>query len=94
MKAYVEFRIPETYAKEFLPPKLGKNLRDFVRRVRVPGNSETYERIGEIYKFIRLRDQDYFFRADVFGNFNGHEGSCRLEKRIQSRKYRTHSWII
>lgn len=74
MKAYVEFRIPETYAKEFLPPNLGKNLRDFVRRVRVPGNSETYERIGEIYKFIRLRDQDYFFLGwDIQRNYSERE---------------------
>ena len=61
MKTYAEFRIPESYAKEFLPENLGTNLVGFIRKVRVPIESEMYERIGEIYKLVRNRDQKYFF---------------------------------
>lgn len=61
MKAYAEFRVPESYAKEFLPDSFGKNVMDFVRIVRVPVGSEMYKKIGEIYKLVRSRDQDYFF---------------------------------
>jgi hypothetical protein len=61
MKAYAEFRIPESYAKEFLPADLGKNITDTVRKVRVPVESEMYKRIGEIYRLVKTRDQRYFF---------------------------------
>jgi len=61
MKEYAEFRVPESYAKEFLPADFGKNVMDFVRRVRVPTDSEMHKKIGEFYKLVRSRDQDYFF---------------------------------
>ena len=61
MKAYAEFRVPESYAKEFLPAELGKNITGSVRKIRVPVESKIYERIGEIYRLVRSRDQRYFF---------------------------------
>ena len=61
MKAIAEFRVPESYAREFLPAEVGKNITDTVRRVRAPVGSELYEKIGEIYKLVKSRDQKYFF---------------------------------
>lgn len=62
MKAYAEFRIPEDYAKEFLPDNLGKSTSTKIaKRVRVLIGSEIYNQIGEIYELVRNRDQDYFF---------------------------------
>jgi hypothetical protein len=61
MKEYAEFRVPENYAKEFLPADLGKNITDSVRKVRVPVKSNVYEKIGEFYRLVESRDQKSFF---------------------------------
>jgi len=61
MKAIAEFRVPESYAREFLPAEVGKNITDTVRRVQTPVGSELYEKIREIYKLVKSRDQKYFF---------------------------------
>jgi hypothetical protein len=71
MKAYAEFRVPESYAKEFLPAELGESIMDFVRKVRIPVESEMYKKIGEIYKLVRHRDKDYFFLGwDIQRNYS------------------------
>ncbi len=61
MKAYAEFRVPESYAREFLPVNFGKNITDSVRKIRVPVESEIYQKIGELYELIENRDQKSFF---------------------------------
>ncbi len=61
MRAIAEFRVQESYAKEFLPANLGKNLTDTVRKIQVPVGSEIYERIGELTKLVRTRYNTYFF---------------------------------
>lgn len=61
MKEYVEFRIPESYAKEFLPTNLGKNITDSVRQVHVSVGSEIYKKIGEIDSLVWNRYQKHFF---------------------------------
>jgi len=60
MKSIAEFRIPESYAKEFLPTDFGVGLMGFVRKVKVPVESEMYRRIGEIYKLVKTRDKKSF----------------------------------
>jgi hypothetical protein len=61
MKTYVEFRVPESYAQEFLPADVGTNLMGFIRRVRVPFESAIYNQIGEIDKLVVNREQKHFF---------------------------------
>lgn len=61
MKATVEFRIDEKYAKEFLPDGLGIPLMGMVRKIRVPVDSKTYFRIGELTQLIRERDNRSLF---------------------------------
>jgi hypothetical protein len=61
MKAIAEFRVQESYAKEFLPADLGKSVMDFIRVVRTPVGSDLYKKIGELYELVRRRDQNYFF---------------------------------
>lgn len=62
MKEYAEFRIPEDYAKEFLPDNLGKSTSTKIaRKVRVLVGSETYNEIGEFYRLVKNRDRKYFF---------------------------------
>lgn len=61
MKAIAEFRVPESYAKEFLPADVGKNITDTVRKVMTPVGSELYEEIGQLYKLVMNRDNNYFF---------------------------------
>ena len=61
MKAFAEFRIPERYAKQFLPADLGKSFLNFTRIVRVPVESDLYIRIGELQKLFMSKYQDFFF---------------------------------
>lgn len=62
MKEYAEFRIPEDYAKEFLPGNIGKSTSTKIARsVRVLIGSEIYNRIGEYYQLVKKRDRKYFY---------------------------------
>jgi hypothetical protein len=61
MKVYVDFRVPESYAKEFLPPDLGRNITDTVRQIRVQTGSDIYRKIGDIDRLVRSRDKKHFF---------------------------------
>lgn len=62
MKEYAEFRIPEGYAKEFLPDNLGKSTSTKIaRKVRTLIGSEIYNRIGEHYQLVNRRDRKYFY---------------------------------
>lgn len=61
MKEIAEFRVPESYAKEFLPDDVGEKIMDFVRKIQTPVGSDLYTRIGRAYEIMLKRDQRYFF---------------------------------
>jgi len=62
MKAYAEFRIPESYAEKFLSGNIGKkSMTKIARKVKVPVGSNLYNEIGRIYGQIKTIDQKHFF---------------------------------
>ena len=61
MKTNIEFRILESYAKEFLPPEIGENITDLVRKVSVQIDSDLYKEIEKAYKIIKARDNKHLF---------------------------------
>lgn len=57
----LEFRIPERYAARFLDDDQGRSLGS-VRAVVVEAGSPLYERIGQLYRELRRKDQ-YFYHG-------------------------------
>jgi hypothetical protein len=69
MRTSVEFRVAEKYAREYLEPSVGRvlgsplEIEQFgpsVRAVTVFTDDPLYQRIGEIYRRMRKRNQFFF----------------------------------
>ncbi len=60
MREIVEFRIPEEYAAQYLPPGYGVLLGETVRKMKISHNDPVFKLIGQLDKKFQARERAFF----------------------------------
>jgi hypothetical protein len=73
MKEYVEFRIPEKFAKRFLSPDQGLRLGDSVRKLTVAIEDPLYEQVRMIEEQQQKRGEFFFLGWQIKRRYSAEE---------------------